>query len=99
FRNDEPGAGALGIVEGVQLVWHVLRPGAAARQRCHDDTVPEREWSYFDRAEEIGAVIGMAFSHGQFSEADHAEYIYKGGLRFPYGADFPAVREIKDSVP
>jgi hypothetical protein len=41
FRNDEAGASTLGIVEGIQLVWYVPGTGATARQRCHDDAVPE----------------------------------------------------------
>src|SRR3984893_12697087 len=64
FRNDEAGASALGIVEGIQLVWHVPGTGTTARQRCHDDAVPEHQWSNFDRAEEIGGVIRISFLHG-----------------------------------
>src|SRR5262249_8385737 len=61
FRNNEPGAGALCIVEGVQLGWHIARAGATARQRCHDDAVPEPERAHFDRAEEAGGGISIAF--------------------------------------
>jgi hypothetical protein len=39
FGNNEPGAGALGVIEGVQLRRHVAGTGTAARKRRHDKAI------------------------------------------------------------
>ena len=39
FRNDQAGAGALSVVEGVQYLRRVLFPSPAPRERRHENTV------------------------------------------------------------
>ena len=46
LADDQPGAGALPIVLGHQLVRDTVRAGAAAGHRCHDHPV-----GHFDRAD------------------------------------------------
>ena len=43
LADDQAGAGALGVVFGVQRVRHAIVAHAAARQRCHHDAVGQRQ--------------------------------------------------------
>src|SRR5215475_9199703 len=69
FRNDEPGAGPLGIIQSAQQSWHIAGPGAASSQGRHDNAVRQREGSCFDGGEEISRALSREFLHGQFSVA------------------------------
>ena len=53
FRNDQAGAGALSVVQGVQGLRRVPFPSPAPRERRHENTVLERTSAEFDRAKEI----------------------------------------------
>ena len=63
FRNDQSRAGALGIIESVERMRDVSRPGAAPRQGRHDDAVPELQTSNADGTEEIVSFSGGAVLH------------------------------------
>ena len=52
--NDQPGSRALGIIGFHQIIWHMTRISAAARQRCHQDAVGSVNRSQFDRIEQTG---------------------------------------------
>src|ERR1700687_487032 len=64
FRDDEPGARALGIIEGVELGRHVAGAGAAPSERRHDDAVREPERSDVYGGEESWRGLG-AVLHGE----------------------------------
>src|SRR6516165_4287595 len=53
FRDDESGAGPLGVIERAQRGGHVARARAASGQGRHDNTVLQRERAYPDGGEEI----------------------------------------------
>src|SRR5262249_58376801 len=53
FRDDESGAGPLGVIQRAQRGGHVAGARAASSQGRHDNTVRQRERSYFDGGEEI----------------------------------------------
>src|SRR5262245_33197390 len=53
FRDDKSGAGPLGIIQRAQRGGHVAGVRAASGQGRHDNTVRQRERSYFDGGEEI----------------------------------------------
>src|SRR5262249_42959360 len=53
FRDDESGAGPLSVIQRAQRGGHVAGARAASGQGRHDDTVRQRERSYFDGGEEI----------------------------------------------
>src|SRR5580692_11862521 len=69
FRNDQAGAGALSVVQGVQGLRHVPFPSPAPGERRHENTVLERTSAEFDWAKEIGdhreerAALSMAQRH------------------------------------
>src|ERR1700730_1467129 len=50
FRNDQAGAGALSVVQGVQGLRRVPFPRPAPRERRHENTVLERTSAEFDWA-------------------------------------------------
>src|SRR5215831_1007741 len=53
FRDDESGAGPLSVIQRAQRGGHVAGARAASGQGRHDNTVRQRERSYFDGDEEI----------------------------------------------
>src|SRR5262249_24419373 len=53
FRDDESGAGPLGVIQRAQRGGHVAGARTASSQGGHDNTVRQRERSYFDGGEEI----------------------------------------------
>src|SRR5215470_11385061 len=53
FRDDESGAGPLGVIQRAQRGGHVAGARTASSQGRHDNTVRQRERSYFDGGEEI----------------------------------------------
>src|SRR5262245_50626668 len=53
FRDDESGAGPLGVIQRAQRGGYVAGARAASSQGRHDNTVRQRERSYFDGGEEI----------------------------------------------
>ena len=63
FRDDKAGAGALRIVEGVQLRWHIAGSRTTTRQWRHDDTIVKLQRPNLDRAKEVGNVIRPEFLH------------------------------------
>src|SRR5262245_48817242 len=67
FRDDEPSAGPLGVIQGAQRSWHIAGAGAASCQGRHDNTVRQRERSNFDRGEEFPRALCGQILHGQFS--------------------------------
>src|SRR5262249_50412602 len=64
FRDDEPGAGPLGVIQGAQRSRHIAGAGAAASQRRHDNAVRKRERSYFDGGEEFPRALCGKLLHG-----------------------------------
>jgi hypothetical protein len=48
FRNDQAGAGALSVVQGVQGLRRVPFPSPAPRERRHENAVLERTSAEFD---------------------------------------------------
>jgi hypothetical protein len=63
FRDDEAGAGALCVVKGVQLRWHIAGSRTTTRQWRHDDTIVKLQRPNLDRAKEVGNVISPEFLH------------------------------------
>ena len=53
FRNDQAGAGALSVLQGVQGLRRVPFPSPAPGERRHENTVLERTSAEFDWAKEI----------------------------------------------
>src|SRR6516225_7576148 len=53
FRDDESGAGPLGVIQRAQRGGHVAGARTTSSQGRHDNTVRQRERSYFDGGEEI----------------------------------------------
>src|SRR5262249_51160303 len=53
FRDDKSGAGPLGVIQRAQRGGHVAGARPASSQGRHDNTVRQRERSYFDGGEEI----------------------------------------------
>src|SRR5262245_34039288 len=53
FRDDESGASPLGVIQRAQRGGHVAGARTASSQGRHDNTVRQRERSYFDGGEEI----------------------------------------------
>ena len=64
FRDDQPGARALRVIERVERGRHVAFCGAASRQRRHGDAVGQRERSDVDGCEQVGRGLGRAVLHG-----------------------------------
>src|SRR5215831_8837773 len=64
FRDDEPGAGPLGVIQGVQRSRHIAGAGAASGQGRHDNAVRQRERSYFDGREEFPRALCGQVLHG-----------------------------------
>ena len=64
FRNNEPGAGPLGVIQGAQQSRHIAGAGAAASQGRHDNAIRQREKSRFDGGEEIPRALSGVFLHG-----------------------------------
>src|SRR5215813_9291755 len=67
FRDDEPGAGPLGIIQGAQRSRHIAGAGAASSQGRHDNAVRQRERSNFDWGEEFPRAPCGQVLHGEFS--------------------------------
>src|ERR1700732_1070174 len=69
FRNDQAGAGALSVVQGVQGLRHVPFPSSAPRGRRAENTVVEGQSAEFEWAKEIWdhgeerAALSMAQRH------------------------------------
>src|SRR5262245_18986262 len=49
LRDDETGAGALRVIQGMKLGRHTPRRGSASRQRCHDQSVGKLQWPQLKR--------------------------------------------------
>src|SRR5262249_24043850 len=64
FRDDEPGAGPLGVIQGTQRSRHIAGAGAASSQGRHDNAVRQRERSYLDGGEEFLRAICGQVLHG-----------------------------------
>src|SRR5262249_51264500 len=63
FRDDESGAGPLGVIQRAQQGGHVAGARAASSQGRHDNTVRQRERSYFDGGEEIPRGLSREVLH------------------------------------
>src|SRR5215467_4181179 len=64
FRDDEPSAGPLGVIQGAQRSRHIAGAGAASSQGRHDNAVRQRERSYFDGGKEFPRALCGQVLHG-----------------------------------
>src|SRR5262249_27537329 len=67
FRNNQTGAGALGIIKSIQLGRHIAGSGTATRERRHGDTIRKPQRPNFDGAKEINGGTCLTFLHCAFS--------------------------------